>query len=135
MGFKFVMYRSGIGFYPNVAKHDECYAITPDGCRARPIAAGTAFTLENGTIDLSGYSINLGMGAEGSYPDWLERHQKSGLPPQRKIYQGWSSGECFFLPFEPVARFGVEGIGKSVPRYDAPADTVTLEEVIECLKK
>lgn len=130
---KFVMFPSGVGFFPQVARHDECYVVNSNNEREEPIAAGVVLlTRTKEAIVLDGASINLGLSADTAYPDWLERHVQSGLFPQRKTYN--MGGRAFFLPFGPIQQYGASGIGKSIPEYGEAPKIATMDEVIACIR-
>lgn len=129
MRIKFVMFPSGVCFFPEYVCHDECVLINKEGRIEDGVSAGHVELDSNGHLVLGGFSISLGLDAGTAYPDWTDRHVRSGLAPERKTY-GDIRGIVFFLPFMEIIRYGVGGIGGS-----SPSIPIAFEEVVHYMEK
>lgn len=132
MRTKFVMFPSGIVFFPEIVNHDECEVSSSTKERERAVSAGYVYIdPKKQGIDsfaLGGRSINLGLGADIAYPDWREKFTSSGLPVLRKRYESYDEN-AYFLPFRLIGEFDVGGIGRGTPEEES-----VLGDVIESIK-
>ena len=129
---KFVMFPSGVGFFPDTIRHDKFRVVSRAGEREKPIAAGFVFSnYRDATltaISLQGYSQSLDLDSKNAYPDWKERHERSGVPAVRADF-GDIHEKIFFFPFQEFERFNAE----SVQKIESASET-TPGEVVEFIE-
>ncbi len=130
---KFVMFPSGVGFFPDTIRHDKFCVISKTGEREKPIAAGFVFSNYRGetlnAISLQGYSQSLDLDSKNAYPDWSERHERSGVPAVRADF-GDIHEKIFFFPFQEFGCFNA----LSVPKIE-PAGETTPEDVVQFIER
>lgn len=111
---KFVMFPHGVCFFSEVIRHDDLHVFNQQGKMVYPIAAGTVhfrqLDLACKVIAFGGRSINLDMDARDAYPDWVARHEKSGISALRNEYPMFNA-HVFFFPFETISEFDACGVG------------------------
>lgn len=130
MKLKFVMFPSGVGFFPAGVLHDEFSVTDVEGKEYLPVSAGHLNYSDCGAVIealvLDGVSRNLGLSSETSYRDWKERYTKSGLPMVCRVY---SSYKIFFLPFTRISSYAARGIGDG-----SPSSVSSMDELFAYLK-
>ncbi len=127
---KFVMFPEGVGFFPEMVPHDEFRVYSRENKLTNPIAAGTVY-LKQGellTIAFEGVSINLGINSTKAFPDWVSRHEMSGLPALQREYP-LCDAHVFFFPFAEIGKFEARGIGAS----SEPKQT-SLDELVKFMR-
>ena len=130
---KFVMFPSGVGFFPDTIRHDQFRVFNKISEREKPIAAGFVFSNYSGTtlaaISLEGYSQSLDLDSKNAYIDWSERHERSGVPAVRANFGNDIYEKIFFFPFQEFERFDAQSVGKLEPAGVAsPKDVVAFIE-------
>lgn len=130
---KFVMFPSGVGFFPDTIRHDKFRVVSRAGEHEKPIAAGFVFSnYRDATltaISLQGYSQSLDLDSKNAYPDWKERHERSGVPAVRADF-GDIHEKIFFFPFQEFERFYVLSVQKI-----EPAGVPTPKDVVEFIEE
>ena len=106
---KFVMFPSGVGFFADTIRHDQFCVLSKRGEHENPIAAGFVFTNSRDAtptaISLQGCSASLGLDSTNAYPDWRERHERSGVPASRANFGIDLYQKIFFFPFREFGSF------------------------------
>ncbi len=130
---KFVMFPSGVGFFPDPIRHDQFRVFSKMGKREKPIAAGFVFSNYRdetlNAISLQGYSQSLDLDSKNAYPDWSERHERSGVPAVRADF-GDIHEKIFFFPFQEFEHFDA----LSVQRIESTGET-TPEDFVEFIER
>lgn len=126
------MFPSGVGFFPDTIRHDRFRVLSTAGEREKPIAAGFVFSnYKDATltaISLQGYSQSLDLDSNNAYPDWKERHERSGIPATRADF-GDIHEKIFFFPFQEFELFDAEFVDKIKPVGEtSPKDVVEFIE-------
>ena len=130
---KFVMFPSGVGFFPDTIRHDQFRVFNKVGEREKPIAAGFVFSnYRDATltaISLQGYSQSLDLDSRNAYPDWNERHECSGVPAVRADFGNDMHEKIFFFPFQEFGLFDAQSIEKIEPEgVPSPKEVVAFIE-------
>lgn len=131
---KFVMFPSGVGFFPDTIRHDQFCVFSKTGELEKPIAAGFVFSnYRDATltaISLQGYSQSLDLDSKNAYSDWKERHERSGIPAVRVGFGSSTHEKIFFFPFQEFERFDAQSV-QSIE----PAGVTTPKDVVQFIEQ
>ena len=131
---KFVMFPSGVGFFPDIIRHDQFCVFSRSGEREKPIAAGFVFSNYRDStltaISLQGYSQSLDLDSKNAYSDWKERHERSAIPAVRVGFGSKTYEKIFFFPFQEFERFDAQSVLKN-----EPAGVTTSKDVVRFIEE
>lgn len=131
---KFVMFPSGVGFFPETIRHDQFRVFSKVGEHEKPLAAGfVSSNYRDATltaISLQGYSQSLCLDSKNAYRDWKERHERSGIPAVRADFGNEIYEKIFFFPFQEFGCFDA----LTVPKME-PAGVTTPKDVVAFIEQ